>query len=102
MYFTPSAVKRQNFLRREKQPLPPLPPRSPPRSPPPLPPPLPPLPPERSLIAILKFLTSRCCRYVCASRSASKAPRVTASQTDSPAGLSSSSDGAETSSRERR
>src|SRR3569833_337999 len=50
MYFTPSAVKRQNFLRREKR-LPPAPPpwpppprRSsppPPRSPPPLRPPPP-------------------------------------------------------------
>src|SRR6185312_17044205 len=51
MYFTPSAVKRQNFLRREKRLPPPLPPPPPPRrsSPPPpprSPPPLRPPPPS--------------------------------------------------------
>src|SRR5215475_1559083 len=51
MYFTPSAVKRQNFLRREKRLPPPWPPPPPPRrsSPPPpprSPPPLRPPPPS--------------------------------------------------------
>src|SRR6185312_10141823 len=44
MWVTPSAVKRQNFLRREKR----LPP-----PPPPLPPPPPPLPPPMGLGALL-------------------------------------------------
>src|ERR1700741_2703931 len=61
MYFTPSAVKRQNFLRREKRlppPAPPLPP--PPRrsSPQPIGPPRsPPRPPPPSLLkAIAVYL----------------------------------------------
>src|ERR1700742_45828 len=95
MYLTPSAVKRQNFFRREKRPPPPpLPPRSPPRSPPPrpMPPPPPLLPPplERSLlIAICEFLYESMLSI--------------ARQTLSPTGMSSSSDPeADTSSRTRR
>src|SRR5580658_790153 len=65
MYFTPSAVKRQNFLRREKRLPPPAPPLPPPRrsSPPPAPPPLPPRsppplrpPPPSLLKAIAVYL----------------------------------------------
>src|ERR1700722_13023783 len=65
MYFTPSAVKRQNFLRRENRLPPPAPPLPPPRrsSPPPAPPPLPPRsppplrpPPPSLLKAIAVYL----------------------------------------------
>src|SRR5262250_2135584 len=61
MYFTPSAVKRQNFLRREKRlPPPPCPPPPPPRrSSPPRPPPSPPRPPPPSLLkAIALYLSA--------------------------------------------
>src|ERR1700722_18846507 len=66
IYFTPSAVKRQNFLRREKRLPPPAPPAPPPprrSSPPPAPPPLPPRsppplrpPPPSLLKAIAVYL----------------------------------------------
>src|ERR1700723_58170 len=62
MYFTPSAVKRQNFLRRGERlpppaPPPPPPPRpSPPPAPPPPPPPSPPPPRPSLLKAIAVYL----------------------------------------------
>src|SRR5215472_1128563 len=59
MYFTPSAMKRQNFLRREKRLPPPAPPPPPRRSsPPPIGPPRsPPRPPPPSLLkAIAVYL----------------------------------------------
>src|SRR3569833_693579 len=69
MYLTPSAVKLQNFLLREKRPPPlPPPPRSPPQTPPPPQPPNPqPFPPplgpsERFLlIAMFESSVSPCC-----------------------------------------
>src|SRR5229473_962068 len=79
MYFTPSAVKRQNFLRREKRLPPPAPPAPPPprrSSPPPAPPPpsrLPPplRPPPPSLLkaiavyprALRRLLRTGCPRH---------------------------------------
>src|ERR1700742_4611982 len=87
MYLTPSAVKRQNFLRRENL-TPPLPPLPPPPPPPPLPPPPPPL---RSLLIAMDISFEVRVR------------QFRGAQTPSPDGLSSSSEAtADKSSRTRR